>query len=274
MFELDFQEFFLNEEMVAGKEIVASPEWFDTFFNYNDYIYKKNKEVKATFSPEDLRWRLGKWTLFGNIPKPGESVQEADASGVGYVMANDRGNFWKLVGSGGNLKGQVQGLDELASTGKGVFGAMEPRMASMLVKKKPEYISPPPGVIKAMYPIMTSSSDFSGGGSWEGINPDGSITYDMGGDIGRVKKGIIGTRPFFKMMIEKALSKSGINPLMLKMAKLMPGKAVKMAQSKGVDIDQESLMWLADILGTKGTPSTPVDEPMGAMNKLKGLFGK
>jgi hypothetical protein len=216
----------------------------------------------------DIEWRLPKWTIFGNPPKSGMSVEDAEAAGCGYVVGNDRGKFWKLVGSGGSFAGIKQGLEEIASEGHGIFGAMDPRLAKILSKKLPAYLTPPPSIVKLMYPLITQMREFQGGGSWQGVNDDGTVNYDMGDDMGVKTKTFIGTKPFFKLIVEQAMGKIGIDPQMLSMAKFMPSAAVKMAQSKGLDIDEEGLTWLMDVLeeaptapATAGGPEEPAEIP-------------
>jgi len=254
------------EEVVPGREIVNNPDWFDAFFTHNDASYKRNKEVKSTMSRGDLEWRLPHWTLFGNPPKPGMSLEDAEKAGIGYIMANDRGDFWKLVGAGGGLQGQKLGLEEIAATGKGIFGAMDPRLARVLTKPKSSpYLVPPAAVVKAMYPIITQMREFQGGGEWQGVNPDGSVNYDMGPSFGddRVKtKAFVGTKPFFKFMLEKTLNKMGIDDKLLAMAKMMPSMALPAAKQKGIDLDEEGLKWILDIMdepitGGAGQPDVP-----------------
>jgi hypothetical protein len=255
------------EEVVPGRDIVNDPAWFDSFFAHNDYSYKKNKEVSSTMNKGDLEWRLkNHWTVFGNVPKPGMSVEDAKAAGVGYVMANDRGNFWKLVGSGGELQGIGQGLQELADTGKGIFGAMDARMAKILSRKLPAYMTPPASVVKLMYPMITQMREFRGGGEWEGVNPDGTVNYNMGGDMGIKTKAFVGTKPFFKFILNIALDKLGLDAKLLGMAKMMPDMAIKMAKQKGIDVDKESLAWILDVLEPEATAAgaeapTPAPAP-------------
>lgn len=226
------------------------------------------------WSWDDFYWRAKNWLAAGVLPQLGPDNQEVSPEKVGFVTAKDNGGVVKLTGMDGpNNRAKVKGMMELVATGKPMWGAMDKDFTDKL--QKAGFSTPPPAAMKLLYPIIQSDDQFYSGGTWGSMNPDGGINFDLMG-VGKTVKYFTGNKPFYRMMLQKHGSKMGLSGQVLGMIKnwnslpgMMQGMAKQQAAAKG--IDEETLLWLVEIMSDQPVKEQPVTQSLGSKLPPSGM---
>jgi hypothetical protein len=199
------------------------------------------------------------WLLAGNLPKP-----DVDPKNVGFITTKEKNGIVKLTGMDGpNNKGKIRGLLEIVKTGKPIWGAMDKDFTVHL--KKAGFSSPPLAAMKILLPIIQNDPQFSSGGTWENLSPDGAINFQMdmgGGETKSFQKYFTANKIFYRMMLQKNGPKMGLTSEMLEMVKnwtTLPPIAKQMAAPmlKAKGIDDETMNWLAEVMSDETTTAAP-----------------
>jgi hypothetical protein len=235
------------EEISTYDQIEDKEMLYKTYYDtYEDANMKDGKGLKP-WNRNDFEWRAEKWTFAGILPKEGVPYEQ-----LGFVTARLKSGVYKLTGmQGPNTKGKIKGLMELVGLGKPIWGAMDKDFTQRL--KKLGFSSPPLKIMKMLLPMIQSDPQFSSGGSWGDLSADGGINFELSG-IGHTVKYFTANKQFYQLLIDKAISKGKIDSKMIDLLKKWPSMPKNMKQMalmflpKNIDLDVESLDWLADIL--------------------------
>lgn len=249
---------FLLEALGSSVTTATWHEIEDKEAMYKVYADTYLQAGKKPWSYHDFEWRAENWIFIGVLPP-------ADPTKIGMVTAREENGVLKLTGMmGSNNRAKIAGMIELNKTGKPIWGAMDKDFVEHL--KKLGFTSPPASAMKLFYPIIKSDNQFHSGGTWENINPDGSINFNLQG-VGQTTKFFTGNKSFFRILINKVLAKTGGNqltsflqkwnsvPPSMKPHLLMMAKT--MSPSLG-NIDAETVDWIAGILDETPATAKPV----------------
>lgn len=236
-----------SEEIATYDQIQDKEMLYKTYFDtYSDANQKDGKGLKP-WSREDFEWRAEKWTYAGILPN-----QDVPYEQIGFITARDKNGIFKLTGmQGPNTKAKIKGLIELSGLGKPIWGAMDKDFTERL--KKLGFLTPPKKIMTFLLPIIQSDPQFSSGGSWGSLNDDGGINFDLSG-IGQTTKYFTANKQFYKYLINKLAAKGKIDSKMLGLLKKWPmlpepmKKMSLMMVPKEIDLDIESIDWLADVM--------------------------
>lgn len=258
----DVDDFSLIKEEIATWDQIEDKDAL-----YQSYAQTYSAAGLKPWTQHDYEWRAEKWTFVGVLPKPGIPPDK-----VGFVTARNKNGIYKLTGmQGPNQMAKVKGLVELSHTGAAIWGAMDKDFTERL--KKLDFSSPPPKAMKMLYSIIQKDPQFSSGGEWGALQPDGGIQFELSG-VGPTVKYFTANKKFYAYMIDKFISSGKINPKLMDLLKKwnsIPGLMKKMALvtakpflPPGMEIDVESVDWLASIVSDGGSPkstSSVVKEP-------------
>lgn len=268
-----FKEYFFEYWDEFAPELLVNEEvatWGDFDQQEREGLYKAYADTYASaglkpWSFDEFEWRAVKWTFAGVLPREGIPPEK-----VGFVTGREKNGIVKLTGmQGPNNKAKIKGLIELVKIGKPMWGAMDKDFTERL--KKAGFSSPPLAAMKLMYPIIQQDPQFSSGGEWGQLGPDGGIQFDLSG-VGMTTKYFTGNKQFYRIMLDKMAPKLGLDPKLLQMLKhwkTLPPEmrmmATPMIKAKG--LDEETMNWLSDVMsdetpmpGAKVTAGAPGQE--------------
>lgn len=161
---------------------------------------------------------------------------------VGGITYRDKGESIKLTGLFG-WSAQAKGLalaqvsNEANAAGKSIFTGADSHLVDLmdrsaplfakLHKRRPDLVKyptigltpPPKDIVPFLYELVSKSPEFSGGGSWAGYNPDGSLNFNLGGS-GIRKKFLLGNPVFWRTQIQKVLQRAGVDAKQLGQLKM------------------------------------------------------
>jgi hypothetical protein len=215
-------------------EVTFQPAW-----SLNDWLYDGSRAAKWTYlgnlpSEADLASvKKGLEEYKNNIQALADSGKVSMPS-VGGITYRDKGDGIKLTGAfGSNAKAKgaaLVKLNQLADQeNKSIFTGADSQLVDMLDRSREVLAKlhkraggnanvptvtlerPPVDIVPFLYQIISKSPEFSGGGSWSGHNPDGSLNFDLNG-VGMRKKFLLGNKVFWKNQISKILSNAGVGP--------------------------------------------------------------
>jgi len=236
-----------SEEIATYNQIEDKEMLYKTYYDtYADANAKDGKGLKP-WSKSDFEWRAEKWTYAGILPKEGVPFEQ-----LGFITAREKGGVFKLTGmQGPNTKAKIKGLMELAALARPIWGAMDKDFTERL--KKLGFLTPPKKIMTFLLPVIQSDPQFSSGGEWGNLNDDGGINFELSG-IGSTIKYFTANKQFYKLIIDKMVSKGKIDAKMIKLLEKWPTMPEAMKQMslsflpKNLDLDVESLDWLSFVL--------------------------
>jgi hypothetical protein len=293
------KRYFFESEQLQEKTSLAIMSW-DELVSANggnvDLLYHI---YLRTYAPQMAKMGLqhwpsshyartaAKWTFAGTLPQEGQRAVQAKQTldekslqeyydkvynSVGFVTARNKNNILKLTGmQGGNTPKKMTGLRKLVETNLPIWGAMDLDFVNRLCKISiKEFGKNQGGVLfsrptfkamEVMMPIIQSDPQFSSGGSWGTLNPDGGINFALD-NVGDTLKYFVGNNQFYKVMVDKMVEKGVFDKRLLGYIKIWPDldeneKDLMMRtiqwfgknqQSQAKDLDRETIDWFASII--------------------------
>lgn len=254
-------------ETTITEEIATYGQIEDKNALYQSYFQTYADAGLKPWSQSEYEWRAEKWTFVGILPKLGVSPDR-----VGFVTARNKNGVYKLTGmQGPNTKGKILGLMELARTGSPIWGAMDKSFTDKLSKL--DFSNPPLKVMKILLPIIQKDPQFSSGGDWGELTDDGGMKFDLQG-VGNTIKYFTANKKFYQMFLQKMISSGKLNPKLLELLKkwnsipkMMKGMALSAAKPflpPGIDLDAQSVDWLASMVGSSQQEKSieKIEEPV------------
>lgn len=116
----------------------------------------------------------------------------------GYVAVRPQASgYYKLVGSAGDYKSVMRGINDLIKEDKPVWGMMSKELADLLVKRYKFYM-PPKQLFKYLFNLVKPKSI---GDTEVKIDDDGSVIFNYE-DTGEAKKYFVGNKKYYNELLE------------------------------------------------------------------------
>jgi 2'-5' RNA ligase len=170
----------------------------ESVFRLNDtnkdelYDKFKNTYEKATgtsWTKEKFLSRARYWEFYG--------------SENGFItLRPQRSGFYKLTGMAGSPEGILRAMEELQATHLPVWGAVSETLARVAKRKEmivPHTITGGPMILKA---IINNMPESVLGGNKPIVNKDGSISMDLGDEIGNVTKYFVCNKEYLSKLLK------------------------------------------------------------------------
>lgn len=141
-------------------------------------LFKKSYEKSTGFawSYEKFKQRSQNWDFYGDYN--------------GYIAVRHQSSgYYKLVGSAGDFKSVIRGLNDLLKENKPVWGVMTKELSELLIKRYGFY-QPPKRLFKYIFKLINLKNDNIK------IENDGGLIIDYN-DIGKTKKYFIANKKYY-----------------------------------------------------------------------------
>lgn len=184
----------------------------EEIFKYNNLTDEEKKYIFNLFKDSYLKSVGTHWSEEKFINKTKDWLFLGDKIN-GFIAVKEKNGIYKLIISAGSLSSIIEGINELISFNKPIWGLTNDKLKNFLVRKF-NFISPNKEEINKIQNllknVLLSNKDFI-------INDDGTLTFNYD-DVGISHKFLIGNDLFFniikknKMKLSPLISEEIITP--------------------------------------------------------------
>jgi hypothetical protein len=171
------------EQMIAEDDPNEKRDRQELEHRYELFKDTYEKQTGTAWDFDKFKQRSANWEFYGDYN--------------GYIAVRPQSSgYYKLVGSAGDFKSVIRGLNELLKENKPVWGMMTKDLADLLVKRYNFYI-PPKALTKMLFKIIKSASF---GDAQIKIEDDGGFMLNYE-DTGESKKYFVANKNYYQELL-------------------------------------------------------------------------
>lgn len=172
------------EQMIADDDPVYKASLKDIEHKYELFKDTYEKTTGVAWDFNKFKQRSENWKFYGDYN--------------GYIAVRPQASgYYKLVGSAGDFKSVMRGLNELMQEEKPVWGMMTKDLADVLVKRYNFYM-PPKALTKMIFNLIKPKTF---GDAQIKIEDDGGFMFDYE-DTGTSKKYFVGNKKYYQELLD------------------------------------------------------------------------